>query len=77
MPDRRIIFTYTMMLEDTPMSASLVTIQLEAKGAGTRLVLTEQGAYLDGHDDVAGREHGTRELLEALDKEVQRQSMHT
>ena len=27
---------------------------------GTRLVFTEQGAFLDGYDDIAGREEGTR-----------------
>jgi len=48
---------------------------LEPAGSGTRLVFTEQGAYLDGYDDVAGREHGTRELLESLDKELKRQAM--
>ncbi len=34
---------------------------------GTRLVFTEQGAFLDGHDNVAQREEGARGLLEALD----------
>jgi hypothetical protein len=48
------------------VSASIATIQLLAEGAGTRLVLTEQGAFLDGQDTPAAREHGTRELLEAL-----------
>jgi len=38
----------------------------QPEGAGTRLVLTEQGAYLDGHDTSAQRQHGTGELLDAL-----------
>jgi hypothetical protein len=33
---------------------------------GTRLVLTEQGAYLDGHEQPAWREQGTSDQLEAL-----------
>ena len=33
---------------------------------GTRLVLTEQGAFLDGHEQPAWREHGTADQLEAL-----------
>jgi uncharacterized protein YndB with AHSA1/START domain len=33
---------------------------------GTRLVLTEQGAYLDGQEQPAWREHGTADQLEAL-----------
>jgi hypothetical protein len=40
---------------------------------GTRLVFTEQGAYLDGHDTPEQREHGTRELLNALVPELRRQ----
>ncbi|RUU02407.1 polyketide cyclase, partial [Mesorhizobium sp. USDA-HM6] len=37
-----------------------------AEGQGTRLILTEQGAFFDGHDTSATREHGTGELLDAL-----------
>ena len=35
-------------------------------GKGTRLTLTEHGAFLDGHEDPALREQGTRWLLEKL-----------
>ena len=34
--------------------------------SGTRLVFTEQGAFFDGLDDPAEREHGTGKLLDAL-----------
>ena len=44
----------------------MATIEFEAAGAGTKLTLTEQGVFLDGLDTPAPREHGTRELLEAL-----------
>jgi len=38
-------------------------------GGGTRLLLTEQGAYLDGgFDGNAGREKGTHGLIENLEK---------
>ena len=37
---------------------------------GTRLVLTEQGAYLDGREQPAWREHGTADQLEALDGQL-------
>jgi hypothetical protein len=30
--------------------------------------LTEQGVFLDGADTPAEREHGTREMLEKLDR---------
>lgn len=70
--DRRIIFAYSMTLEGSPMSSSLVTVLFTPDGGGTHLTFTEQGAYLAGFDDVAGREQGTRELLEALDRELER-----
>jgi uncharacterized protein YndB with AHSA1/START domain len=71
-PDQRIIIAYTMMVGENRISASLATTQFEPAGAGTRLVFTEQGAFLDGYDDAGKREEGTRELLEALVKELQR-----
>ena len=37
---------------------------------GTRLVLTEQGAYLDGQEQPAWREHGTADQLDALDAQL-------
>lgn len=49
-------------------------IELAPAGAGTRLTVTEHGAFLDGHDTVQAREHGTRELLEALGASLRRQS---
>lgn len=65
-PDGRIVYAYDMHLDDTRISVSLATIQLQPTTGGTRLVLTEQGAFLDGHDTVAAREHGTGELLDSL-----------
>jgi len=71
--EQRIVFVYSMSLEGQPMSTSLVTILLHETEGGVRLVLTEQGAYLAGFDDVAGREHGTRELLAALERDLERE----
>lgn len=72
-PNRRIIQAYSMMIGEDRISASLTTTELEPTGSGTRLVFTEQGAYLDGFGDgPEGREHGSRELLEALAREIER-----
>ena len=65
-PNERIVFAYEMHLDQTKISVSLATVDLKPAGKGTKLTFTEQGAFLDGWDDPAGREHGTRELLEAL-----------
>jgi len=65
-PDRRIIYGYDMYVGDRKLSVSLATIELVPQGKGTRLILTEQGAYLDGVEDGSQREAGTKELLEKL-----------
>jgi uncharacterized protein YndB with AHSA1/START domain len=71
-PNQRIVTTYTMDMDKTRISISVATVELEATEAGTHLVYTEQGAFLDGHDTPAQREHGTRELLDALGRELLR-----
>lgn len=65
-PDRRIVYTYTLDAGDTRISVSMTTVELEAEGTGTRLVFTEQGAFLDGHDTPDQREHGTAIMLDKL-----------
>jgi uncharacterized protein YndB with AHSA1/START domain len=65
-PDERIITAYEMHLGETRISVSVATVELKPAGAGTRLVLTEQGAFLDGFDSAESREAGTRDLLDML-----------
>jgi uncharacterized protein YndB with AHSA1/START domain len=65
-PNERIITGYEMHMGDARISVSVATVELTADGDGTRLVLTEQGAFLDGLDTVEAREHGTRALLDSL-----------
>jgi uncharacterized protein YndB with AHSA1/START domain len=65
-PNQRIVYTYDMHQDETRISVSVATVELKPAGAGTRLILTEQGAYLDGLDTPAQREAGTSVLLDAL-----------
>ena len=65
-PDARIIYAYEMSLNGTKISTSLATIEFKSAGAGTRLQLTETGAYLDGYDDAGSREHGTNAIIDRL-----------
>ncbi len=67
-PDQRIVYAYDMHLDDRRISISLTTVEFFAVAGGTRLVFTEQGVFLDGYDDIAGREEGTRIGLANLDR---------
>jgi uncharacterized protein YndB with AHSA1/START domain len=66
---RRIVMAYTMARDGMRISASLLTVQFDADGSGTQLVLTEQGAFLDRHDSSVEREQGWQQLLTALGRE--------
>jgi uncharacterized protein YndB with AHSA1/START domain len=73
-PDRRIVFAYDLKIDGKRMSVSLVTVEIAPEGAGARLSFTEQVAFFDGFQDgAADRERGTRDLLDALGREVERQ----
>jgi uncharacterized protein YndB with AHSA1/START domain len=64
--DERIVYAYEMRLDDRKISVSLATLELKPAGTDTRLVMTEQGAFLDGYEDAGSREHGSNFLLDAL-----------
>jgi uncharacterized protein YndB with AHSA1/START domain len=73
--DERIVYSSTLHSEQTLTTVSLTTVSLTTAepgraDGGTRLVLTEQGTYLDGHEDPAWRERGTADWLAALDTEL-------
>ena len=71
-PDQRIVYAYGFTADDVMISASLVTVEFKADGSRTRMTFTEQGAYLDGHETPANREHGTRLALEQIEIELTR-----
>jgi hypothetical protein len=63
-----------MHLNDRRISVSLATTDFKRAGKGTLLVYTEQGAFLDGFDDPAVRERGTRDLLDNLEGALRREA---
>lgn len=70
-PNERIIFAYTMAIGENRISSSLATLQFKPSGAGTQLIFTEQGAFLDGLDSAGPREGGWKGLLDALGRALQ------
>lgn len=65
-PGERIVYSYQMSVGDERISVSLVTLEFEPADGGTRLVFTEQGAFLDGHQPPGEREAGTGIGLDRL-----------
>lgn len=70
---RRIVFTYDIRIDARRLSVSLVTVEFFASRRGTRMVYTEQLAYLDGHEDRAQRMRGTEESFDRLGLDLSRQ----
>ena len=68
--NRRIVTAYRMSLDGRPFSVSVATIELIPAGAGTELILTHQGVYLEGADGPEMRKGGWEHLLGKLVKEL-------
>ena len=69
--NERIVYAYDLYIDEQRVSVSLATIELAAVGSGTRMTFTEQGAFLDGLEDPAEREHGTHLMVDALGAALQ------
>lgn len=67
-PDRRFVMSMVMHLDERKISVSLLTVEFIPDGAGTRLLFTEQFAFLDGYADVEGRKEGSNIGLDMLEK---------
>ncbi|WP_372784424.1 SRPBCC family protein [Phenylobacterium sp.] len=65
-PGERIVYAYEMRIDGRKISVSLATFEFKAAGAGAKLIMTEQGAFLDGYDDAGSRERGSREIVDKL-----------
>ena len=64
--ERRIIAGYDVCVDGRRTSVSLLTVEFNAAGEGTRVVLTEQGAFLDGLDSNDQRQEGALDSLDML-----------
>lgn len=62
----RIVTSYDMWLDEVHISTSLASDEFEPVADGTRLDHTEYGVHLDGFDDGAQREAGSRGLHDRL-----------
>jgi uncharacterized protein YndB with AHSA1/START domain len=69
-PDDRIVYTSVLAEDGTVATVSLTTVEIVPDDEGTRLVLVEAGAYLDGREHPEWREHGTGDWLDALGRHL-------
>ncbi|MQY17921.1 SRPBCC family protein [Nocardia macrotermitis] len=65
-PDARLVYTTALSEGAVLATVSVATVEFAATDAGTRLTLTEHGAYLDGREKPEWREQGTGDQLTAL-----------
>jgi uncharacterized protein YndB with AHSA1/START domain len=64
--NERILTTSTLHTEDQLSTVSVTSVEFQADGTGTLLVLTEHGIYLPGQEQPEWREHGTAQQLDTL-----------
>jgi uncharacterized protein YndB with AHSA1/START domain len=69
-PDKHIVMASKMSLNVKPVVVMQATLEFLPKGAGTDLILTHQGAFLEWPDGARMLEEGWRTLLDRLAKEV-------
>ena len=69
-PDHRIVTTQKMSLNGKPVQVTLLTFEFLPSGAGTDLVLTNQGTFIDWPDGPKMIEQGWRGLLDRVAKEL-------
>ncbi len=67
-PGERIVYAYDMWHQGRKLSVSLATFEFKAAPGGTRFVMTEHGAFLDGYDDNGSRHEGSIGLVDQLQR---------
>jgi len=65
-PTRRIVYAFDMAFGGARQSVSLATVELIAGGGETRMLFTEQIAFLGGEEALRGRIAGTAEGFDRL-----------
>src|SRR6202050_2121238 len=65
-PGQRIVYSSTLSAGGELSTVSLTTVEFQAVAEGTRLLLTEQDAFLDGQEETGLRAEGRLQWLAAL-----------
>jgi uncharacterized protein YndB with AHSA1/START domain len=70
--NERIVSAGSMTSGGKRIFVGLLTVEFHAAGKGCRMAMTEQGAFLDGHDIPANHEAGWNQMLDNLSGELKR-----
>ncbi len=65
-PDRRIVTSETITMDEKRLSASLITLEFAQSGSRTKLRSTSQVASFIGQDMIKGTENGNNGSLDSL-----------
>jgi uncharacterized protein YndB with AHSA1/START domain len=66
-PGERYVSAGVMHDNDVPMTATLLTVEVYPDGSGTRLILTDQSAFLGRGERPEDRRQGWNEILDKLE----------
>ncbi|RIJ77588.1 polyketide cyclase [Nakamurella silvestris] len=69
-PAERIVYSSTLSRREELATVSVTTVEFLAESAGTTLVLTEYGVFLNEMEEPAWREQGTRTWLGQLTEQL-------
>jgi uncharacterized protein YndB with AHSA1/START domain len=70
----RVVYSSTILAGEILTTVSMTTVEFIADGDGSRLILTEFGAFLDGHEEPSSRKQGTASWLDAVGSELMKES---
>jgi uncharacterized protein YndB with AHSA1/START domain len=65
-PNERIVSSGQMTEGDKRLFVGLLTVEFHAAGQDCRMIMTEQGVFLDGHDVPENHEAGWGQMLDQL-----------
>ncbi|OOG71308.1 hypothetical protein B0E45_11535 [Sinorhizobium sp. A49] len=74
--NQRIVYASTISHLGDLIFAGVVTVEFSVVGDATRLVMTENGVYLDGSDSPLGHEDGWAVMLDSLGDYLKRRLRH-
>ncbi|BDI32157.1 ATPase [Capsulimonas corticalis] len=67
----RIVYAYRMYVNDVLLSVSLVTVEFEDCGAGSKTKFTEQGVYFATQEAAVSRRHGSEMLMDNVTRAIE------